>query len=45
MTSSVGKIQIKTPRDQNGLFKPIIIPKRQRDILEMEELLILLSFS
>ncbi len=43
VSSSVGKLDIKTPRDRKGLFNPFIIPKRQRDILEMEELLILLS--
>jgi transposase-like protein len=32
LRSNYGKIKVETPRDRNGSFEPIILPKRQRYI-------------
>lgn len=34
--SSMGEVEIQTPRDREGTFKPQIIPKRSRDVSGME---------
>ncbi len=34
--TSVGESQIKVPRDRDGTFEPIIIPKHQRDVSGIE---------
>ena len=35
--SSMGEVEIQTPRDREGTFKPQIIPKRSRDVSGMED--------
>ena len=34
--SSMGEVEIQTPRDREGTFKPQIIPKRSRDVSGIE---------
>lgn len=36
LKTSMGEVLIQTPRDRNGSFEPILIPKRKRDISEIE---------
>ena len=33
----IGEFQIDVPRDRNGEFEPILIPKYQRDVSGIEE--------
>ena len=35
--TSMGDIEIRTPRDQEGSFEPEIIPKRTKDVSGIEE--------
>lgn len=35
--SSQGELEIQVPRDRNGSFDPVIVPKRQRDISSIED--------
>ena len=35
--SSVGDLQIETPRDRDGTFEPQLVPKRQLRLAGMEE--------
>lgn len=37
-----GEIEITTPRDRNGSFEPIIVPKRSKMITDIEDQIILL---
>lgn len=36
LKTSMGEVLIQTPRDRNGSFEPTLIPKRKRDISEIE---------
>lgn len=36
LKSSAGEIPIKSPRDRDGTFEPIVVPKRQTDISGIE---------
>ena len=40
-----GEIEITTPRDRNGSFEPIIVPKRSKMITDIEDQIILLYSS
>ncbi len=33
----LGELEINVPRDRNGEFEPVIVPKRQKDISDIEE--------
>ena len=33
---SLGETTIKTPRDRDGTFEPVIVPKRSKDVSEIE---------
>ena len=35
--TSMGEVEIKTPRDRDGSFDPQLIPKRERDVSDIEE--------
>lgn len=37
LKTSMGEVPIQTPRDRDGSFEPILIPKRKKDISEIEE--------
>ena len=37
MKSSMGEIEIRTPRDREGSFEPRIIPKRTKDVSGIED--------
>jgi len=37
LKTSMGEVDVKTPRDRDGSFEPQLIPKRQRDVSEIEE--------
>jgi transposase-like protein len=34
--TSMGETTIKTPRDRNGSFEPVIVPKRTKDVTDVE---------
>ena len=36
LNTSAGEVEIEVPRDRNGSFEPKIIPKRKKDVSEME---------
>lgn len=36
LKTSMGEVPIQTPRDRDGSFEPILIPKRKKDISEIE---------
>lgn len=36
MKTSMGEVPIQTPRDRDGSFEPTLIPKRKKDISEIE---------
>ena len=38
--SNLGELEIKIPRDRNGEFEPIIVPKHSRDISNIEQQII-----
>ena len=38
--TSHGEIDIEVPRDRNGSFEPQIIPKRQKDVSEIENIVL-----
>lgn len=33
---SFGETQIQVPRDRDGSFEPVVVPKRQKDVSEIE---------
>ena len=35
--TSYGEVDIKVPRDRDSSFEPRLVPKRQKDVSEMEE--------
>ncbi len=35
--TSVGQVNIDVPRDRDGSFEPEVVPKRQKDITDVEE--------
>lgn len=35
--SSVGEFSVSVPRDRDGSFEPIVVPKREKDISEIEQ--------
>ena len=35
--TSAGELEIKVPRDRDGSFEPRIVPKRKKDVSEIEE--------
>ena len=35
--TSAGEVEIKVPRDRNSSFEPKLVPKRQKDVSEIEE--------
>ena len=37
LKSSVGEIPIKSPRDRDGTFEPVLVPKRKTDISGLEQ--------
>lgn len=37
MKSSIGEIEIRTPRDRDGSFEPQLIPKRSKDVSGIED--------
>jgi len=37
LKTSAGKVKIEVPRDRDGSFEPQIIPKRKRDVSEIED--------
>ena len=37
LKTSMGDVDIQTPRDRDGSFEPKLIPKRQRDVSDIEE--------
>lgn len=37
VNSSYGEIELNIPRDRNGEYEPIIVPKHQRDISDVEQ--------
>ena len=37
LKTSMGEVEIKTPRDRDGSFDPQLIPKRERDVSDIEE--------
>jgi transposase-like protein len=37
LNTSMGEVEIETPRDRDGSFSPVIIPKRTKDVSEIEE--------
>src|SRR5690625_2302206 len=36
LNTSAGEVEIEVPRDRNGSFEPKIIPKRKKDVSEMD---------
>ena len=34
---SFGEAEINTPRDREGTFEPVIIPKREKDVSQIEQ--------
>lgn len=32
----MGEVKINTPRDRDGSFEPVVIPKRTKDVSEIE---------
>ena len=43
MLTEVGPVEIDVPRDRDGSFEPKIVPKRQRRLSGVDELVISLS--
>ncbi len=37
LKTSAGDVAIKVPRDREGSFEPMLVPKRKRDVSEIEE--------
>ena len=35
--TSMGEVDIRTPRDRDGSFEPQIVPKRSKDVSEIED--------
>ena len=35
--TSAGEVEIKVPRDRDSSFEPKLVPKRQKDVSEIEE--------
>ena len=42
VNSTVGSIDIRYPRDRDGSFEPIIIPKRIKDVSRIEDIILLM---
>ena len=36
LKTSMGEVKINTPRDRDGSFEPVVIPKRTKDVSEIE---------
>ena len=36
LKTSKGEVEIDVPRDRNGTFEPVVVPKRQKDVSEIE---------
>ena len=37
LKTSQGEVEIKSPRDRDGTFEPVIVPKRQKDVSSIED--------
>lgn len=37
LKTSHGEVEINVPRDRDGSFEPIVVPKRQRDVSEIDQ--------
>ena len=37
LKTSRGEVKIDVPRDRDGSFEPVIVPKRKKDVSEIEE--------
>lgn len=37
LKTSAGNVKIQVPRDREGTFEPVVVPKRQRDVSAIEE--------
>ncbi|WP_338016671.1 IS256 family transposase [Segeticoccus rhizosphaerae] len=43
LTDNVGKVQVEVPRDRAGTFEPVIVPKHQRKLGSVEEIVLSLT--
>lgn len=39
-TSTAGKVEIEVPRDREGTFEPVIVPKRQRRLSDVDAIVL-----
>ena len=43
ITGNAGPVQIETPRDRDGSFEPVVVKKRQRRLLDLDQVVLSLS--